>query len=148
MKTYKKKDIENMVVKESRLYKIFEKKDLRLVEDEKNAYVEPSSDSMSSLANDLSKTKTQNPTDNTFVVDMNSYDGNSGNNPVVLDVKGKNPADASKNINKLTQQPSVRQLMKNNNVTAKVHLNTEAIQRLRETSVPFSKKELNKLLLK
>ena len=137
-----------MVVKESHLYKIFEKQDLRLVEDEKNAYVEPSSDSMSSLATDLSKTKTQNPTDSEFVVNMNSYDGKSGNNPVVLDVQGKNPADASKNVQKLTKQPGVRQLMNTNNVTAKIHLNTEAIQRLRETSVPFSKKELNKLLLK
>ena len=49
----------------------------------------------------------------------------------------------------MTKQPGVKQLLNTNtNVNAKVHLNKEHIERLRESSVSFSKKELNNLLIK
>ena len=70
MRRYTKKEIEKMMVSESRLFKVFEKRDLKLVEDDSNAYVEPSSDGISSLASDLTKTKTENPTDDKFIVNM------------------------------------------------------------------------------
>ena len=149
MKRYKKREIDNMIVSESRLFKVFEKKDLKLVEDDSNAYVEPSSNGISSLASDLSKTKTENPTDDKFIVNMNSYDNNTSNNPITLDVNGNNPSDASKKLQQMTKQPGVKQLLNTNtNVNAKVHINNENIERLRESSVSFSKKELNNLLMK
>ena len=55
---------------------IFRKKSLHLNEDNNGskgtAYVEPSSDSTSSLAADINKTKQENPTDDTFVVNISS----------------------------------------------------------------------------
>ena len=149
MRKYTKNEIEKMMVSESRLFKVFEKRDLKLVEDDSNAYVEPSSDGISSLASDLSKTKAENPTDDKFIVNMNSYDNNTSNNPITLDVNGNNPSDASKKLQQMTKQPGVKQLLNTNtNVNAKVHINKENIERLRESSVAFSKKELNNLLMK
>lgn len=149
MRRYTKKEIEKMMVSESRLFKVFEKRDLKLVEDDSNAYVEPSSDGISSLASDLTKTKTENPTDDKFIVNMNSYDNKTSNNPITIDVNGDSPSDASKKLQQMTKQPGVKQLLNTNtNVNAKVHLNKEHIERLRESSVSFSKKELNNLLIK
>lgn len=149
MRRYTKNEIEKMMVSESRLFKVFEKRDLKLVEGDGNAYVEPSSNVISSLASDLSKTKTKNPTDNNFIVNMNSYDNNATNNPITLDVNGNNPSDASKKLQQMTKQPGVKQLLNtNSNINAKIHINKEHIERLRESSVSFSKKELNNLLIK
>lgn len=147
MKVYSKKDLDNMMVCESKVYRIFEKKDLTLNESG-NAYVEPSSDSSSSLSKDLSKAKTKNPADNEFIVNTNSYDGDSSNNTVTLDVTGNTASDATKNYQQLTRQPNVRQLISKGNVNAKIHLNKESIERLRENSIPFSKKELTEILKK
>ena len=36
--------------------------------------------------------------------------------------------------------------MSNSNVNAKIHLNNESIEKLRENSIPFTKKELNEIL--
>lgn len=149
MRRYTKNEIEKMMVSESRLFKVFEKRDLKLVEGDGNAYVEPSSNVISSLASDLSKTKTKNPTDNNFIVNMNSYDNNATNNPITLDVNGNSPSDASKKLQQMTKQPGVKQLLNtNSNINAKIHINKEHIERLRESSVSFSKKELNNLLIK
>ena len=79
-KVFSKKDINNMILKETKGYYILNKKDLKLNEDNSNAFVEPSSDSISSLSSDLSRTKSENPTDDQFIVNANSYDGNSSNN--------------------------------------------------------------------
>lgn len=145
MKVYSKRDIDRMFLNESKIYRVFEKKDLVLNESG-NAYVEPSNDSQSSLSSDLSKTKAKNPTDNEFIVNANSYDGDASNNTVTLDVSGNTTSDATNNFNKLTKQPNVRQLISKGNVNAKIHLNKESIDRLRENSIPFSKKELNEIL--
>lgn len=140
-----KKQLKDNALNESKPYKIFEKRNLRLSE-EGNAYVEPSSDRPSSLSGDLSKAKSKNPNDDEFIVNANSYDGDSSNNTVTLDVAGKTPTEASNNFRNMTKQPAVRQLMANSNVNAKVHLKNEDIERLRENSVPFTKKELDELL--
>ena len=122
---------------------------MRLLENENsNAYVEPSSDSTASLSNDLNKTKMQNPTDDTFVVNANSYDNNQKNNTVTLDVNADSPNDASQEFQRLRQNPHVRNLMANTNVNAKIHLKNESTQRLEESSVMFTKKEIKEIFKK
>lgn len=147
-KVFSKKDINNMILKETKGYYILNKKDLKLNEDNSNAFVEPSSDSISSLSSDLARTKSENPTDDQFIVNANSYDGNSSNNSVTLDVQGENPTDATKNFQTITRNPAVRNLMNHTNVNAKIHLRNEGLERLRESSVPFTKKEIKEMFKK
>jgi hypothetical protein len=147
-KIFSKKDINNIILKETKGYYILNKSDLKLNEDNSNAYVEPSSDSISSLSSDLAKTKSENPTDDQFIVNANSYDGNSSNNSVTLDVQGDNPTDATKNFQTITRNPAVRNLMNHTNVNAKIHLRNEELERLRESSVPFTKKEIKEMFKK
>jgi hypothetical protein len=151
-KIFSKKDINNIILKETKGYYILNKSDLKLNEDNSNAFVEPSSDSISSLSSDLSKTKSENPTDDQFIVNANSYDGNSSNNSVTLDVQGDNPTDATKNFQTITRNPAVRNLMNNTNVNAKIHLRNgvdrEHLNKLREGSVPFTKKEIKEMFKK
>lgn len=141
MKILTKKEIREIADKNK--YAIYEKRNITLKEDEKNSYVEPSSNSMSSLSSDLAKTKQNNPQDDDFIVNANSYDNKSSNNPITLSVNGKNTSDASQNLKKVMQNPQVKQLISTNNVNAKVHLNNES---LKSKSVMFTKKELNKIL--
>ena len=145
---FSKKDINNIILKETKGYYILNKSDLKLNEDNSNAFVEPSSDSISSLSSDLAKTKSENPTDDQFIVNANSYDGNSSNNSVTLDVQGNNPTDATKNFQTITRNPAVRNLMNHTNVNAKIHLRNEGLERLRESSVPFTKKEIKEMFKK
>lgn len=147
-KVFSKKDINNIILKETKGYYILNKSDLKLNEDNSNAFVEPSSDSISSLSSDLAKTKSENPTDDQFIVNANSYDGNSSNNSVTLDVQGNNPTDATKNFQTITRNPAVRNLMNHTNVNAKIHLRNEGLERLRESSVPFTKKEIKEMFKK
>lgn len=147
-KIFSKKDINNIILKETKGYYILNKSDLKLNEDSSNAFVEPSSDSISSLSSDLAKTKSENPTDDQFIVNANSYDGNSSNNSVTLDVQGDNPTDATKNFQTITRNPAVRNLMNHTNVNAKIHLRNEGLERLRESSVPFTKKEIKEMFKK
>lgn len=148
-KMFSKKNVENYILKETKGYFILKKNDLKLNEDiDGNAFVEPSSDNTSSLASDLAKTRTENPTDDTFIVNANSYDGNSANNTVTLDVHGDNPQDATKKFQTMAKTPAVKNLMANTNVNAKIHLRNEHLERLRESSVPFTKKEINEMLNK
>lgn len=147
-KVFSKKDINNIILKETKGYYILNKSDLKLNEDNSNAFVEPSSDSISSLSSDLAKTKSENPTDDQFIVNANSYDGNSSNNSVTLDVQGDNPTDATKNFQTITRNPAVRNLMNHTNVNAKIHLRNEGLERLRESSVPFTKKEIKEMFKK
>ena len=147
-KIFSKKDINNIILKETKGYYILNKSDLKLNEDNSNAFVEPSSDSISSLSSDLAKTKSENPTDDQFIVNANSYDGNSSNNSVTLDVQGDNPTDATKNFQTMTRNPAVRNLMNHTNVNAKIHLRNEGLERLRESSVPFTKKEIKEMFKK
>lgn len=146
MRTFSKKQIRNMILAESKDYIVIEKKDLKLKEDtNSNSYVEPSSNSISSLSSDLSNAKSKNPHDEEFIVNANSYDSNNSNDTVTLDVHGSNPTDASKNFQKMTKNPNVRNMIQKGNVNAKFHINNESLNRLRESSVKFTKKELNNI---
>jgi hypothetical protein len=131
---------------------IFRKKNIQLKEDNNNskgtAYVEPTSNNTNSLATDLNTTKQQNPTDNTFVVNTSAYDGKETTNPVSLDVNAQNPTDAARKFQELRQNPHVKNLMNNTPVLAKIHLQTEQVHNLKESSISFSKKELKELLKK
>jgi hypothetical protein len=124
---------------------VYEKRNLRL-QTEGNAYVEPSSNTNSSLSSDLNKAKSKNPTDKEFVANLNSYDGNANNNPVTLDVQGKTTADAAKNLQQTTNRPEIRNLMNKGNVNAKIHISNESLERMREHSIPFTKKEFKQFL--
>lgn len=149
METFTKKDIRKMMLSESCL--VFEKHELKLKEDtNSNSYVEPSSSSngVSSLTNDLNKAKANNPHDNEFVVDASSYDTNQSNDSVTLDIQGDNANDASKKFQTLSKNPNVRNMIQKGNVKAKFHINNESVNRLRESSVPFTKKELNEMFKK
>lgn len=144
-----KSDIPNLCVKEEKFYKTYCKKDLTLCEDgSKNTYVTPSSNSnsSSSLSSDLSKSKSNNPSDDEFIFNTNSYDNNSNNDNITLDITATSPSDASQKYNKMIKQPQVRSLIQKGNVMAKVHMNNESRQRLRNTSVDFTKTEFNQLL--
>ena len=138
MRSYTKKEINNMTIVESKLCRVFEKKELKLKEDT-NSYVEPSSSSASAanLTNDLSKAKAANPHDEEFVVDASSYDGRSGTQDVTLDIKADNPQDASKKLQHAMKQPGMNSMVSKGNLKAKVHM---------ENTVKLSKAELNKIL--
>ena len=129
---------------------IFSKKSLHLNEDNNGsngtAYVEPSSDSTSSLATDINKTKQENPTDDTFIVNANSYDGKTSNNTFTFDMDAENAQDATNKFNQMKQNPYVNNLIANGNVNARIHMKTEHIERLRENSVSFTKKEIKDML--
>ena len=129
---------------------IFSKKSLHLNEDNNGsngtAYVEPSSDSTSSLATDINKAKQENPTDDTFIVNANSYDGNKSNNTVTLDINAENGQDATHQFTQMKQNPYVKNMIANGNVNARFHLKNEQIERLRENSVSFTKKEIKDML--
>ena len=148
MKTFKKKDVRNMILSESKDFIVIEKKDLKLKEDT-NSYVEPSSSNggSSSLASDLNNAKAKNPHDTEFVVNANSYDSNNSNDTITLDVQGNNANDASNNFKKMTRNPQVKSLIQKGNVNAKFHVG-ESLKRLRESSVKFTKQELNELFNK
>lgn len=120
---------------------IIEKINIRLREDNSNAYVQPSKDnsSSSSLSSDLAKTMSENPTDDNFVVDMNHYDGNKNNQPIPLDIQAKNSQDAGEKIKNIMKNPNVRNLNNSNGVTANVHIGE---------SFTFTKKQLMEYLKK
>jgi hypothetical protein len=151
---YSKKDINNIILRESKGYFILNKKDMLLKENnETNSYVEPSANSTaSSLATDIANTQSKNPHDDTFVVDTSHYDSNQSNNSVSLDVSGRNAQDAAKNLQNTMKNPAVKNLMSRTNVKAKVHLRNgvdkEHLNKLREGSVPFTKKEIKKMFKK
>lgn len=153
-KVFSKKDINNIILKETKGYYILNKSDLKLNEDNnRNSYVEPSStNSSTSLASDLAKTKSENPQDDTFIVNTNNYDTNQNNNSVNLDVTGRNAQDAANNLRNTMKNPAVKNLMGKTNVNAKIHLRNgvdrEHLNKLREGSVPFTKKEIKEMFKK
>lgn len=147
MKIFKKKDIRNIVLAESKNYIVIEKKNLKLKEDS-NSYVEPSNNNISSLSSDLNNAKAKNPHDEEFVINASSYDSDNSNDTVTLDVQGNNATDASRNFQKMTRNPNVKNMIRKGNVNAKFHLRNENVNRLRESSVKFTKKELNDVLNK
>ena len=150
-KIFSKKDINNIILKETKGYYILNKKDLKLNENGRdNAYVEGSGNDMSNMATDLRDAQTNNPTAKEFVVNANSYNGNSSNKSVTLNVQGDNPTDATKNFQQITRNPAVRNLMNHTNVNAKIDLGRkdEGLDTLIESSVPFTKKEIREMFKK
>lgn len=131
---------------------IFNKRNLRLNEDNNgsngNAYVEPSSNNTNSLASDLNKAKQENPTDDTFIFNANSYDGKETNNTITLDISAENPTDAANKFQELRRNPYTKNMMTNTNVNVRAKLQSESLQRKKENCVSFSKKEINEMLKK
>lgn len=138
MRSYTKKEIDKMAIVESKLCRVFEKKELKLKEDT-NSYVEPSSSSASAsnLTMDLNKAKAKNPHDSEFVVDASQYDGKSGTQDVTLDIQADNAQDASKKLQHTMKEPGMSNIVNKGNLKAKIHM---------ENTVRLSKAELNKIL--
>lgn len=120
---------------------VFSKKHLKLNEGNNNtdsiASVTPTSNSISSVASDLTASRKDNPTTNTFEIDPKNYNGNTSDDPIPIEINSENPADASQQIQQLTKRQDFKQ-MKNPKI--RVTFN--------ENCVTFSKKELNEMLKK
>lgn len=139
------------IIKNKRMLQLNEEivtRDRMTLKEDGNAYVSSSNDSMSSLGSDINRSKTENPTDKDFVVDLSTYDGNKGNNPVSLDVNAKNGVDAQRQIqNNINSKPQLKTMMNNGQLNANVHIKEDRLKELRENSIGFTKKEITDILL-
>lgn len=143
MKTFYKKDIklkeninENIVT--------FGEIKKRIVEamTNRNAYVQSSNNSMSSLGSDLNKSKIDNPMNDNFVVDLSSYDNNTKNDEATLEIDAKNGTDAQRKIqNTLASNPQLKTMANDNKLNAKVNLTNEE----RKKGKPITKREFERL---
>lgn len=108
----------------------------------RNTYVQSSNNSMSSLGSDLNKSKSDNPMDNNFVVDLSSYDNNNTNDEATLEIDAKNGTDAQRKIqNTLASNPQLKTMANDNKLNAKVRLTTEQ----RKQGKAITKKEFESL---
>ena len=108
----------------------------------RNTYVQSSNNSMSSLGSDLNKSKSDNPMDNNFVVDLSSYDNNNTNDEATLEIDAKNGTDAQRKIqNTLASNPQLKTMTNDNKLNAKVRLTTEQ----RKQGKAITKKEFETL---
>ncbi len=109
--------------------KLFSKKQIKLREDNSNAYVEPSNatNSSSSLSSDLAKAQSNNPSDSEFVINTKNYDNNGNNQPPTFDIQANNAQDAAQQYNKMLQNPNIHQINQTSGANVKIHLNNESI---------------------
>ena len=146
---YTKGEIKYRALCENNKFFTIPKANMRLREDsESNAYVKPtqSNSNASSLASDLAKAASENPTDDTFIVDTSNYDSNSQNQKPTLNIKAKNTTDASKQYMDLIKNPAINQLTKSKGANVEIELQNESIQYRRNNSIPFTKSELEQIL--
>lgn len=146
---YSKQETKYRRLCENNNFFVVPKGQLKLKEDnDSNAYVEPSqsNSNSSSLASDLSKSMSDNPTDDTFVVNSKNYDSNSSNQIPTFDITASSPQDASAQYQKYMQNPDMKRLCSKDGANVKIHLKNESIEYRRKNSVVFTKAELNKLL--
>lgn len=108
---------------------------------EGNAYVQPdeAGSTTANIANDITTTQKENPTDNNFVLDTTDYDGNPTNVQPQMQVNAKNPQDAQKQIETLKKNPDTKRVMDSG---------AEINVKLGEGVVKYTKAELNKILFK
>lgn len=140
---------QNLILKENDS-KRFKKNQIKIKESDSNAYVTSSNGSngsMTSLGSDINNTRTNNPNDDNFVVDLSSYDNSNHNNPVSLDVSASNGNEAQRKIqNDINSNPQLKSMMNKGQLNANVHIKEEYIRNLRENSIPFTKEEMNEIL--
>lgn len=139
MKIYNKSNLILKSLRENVNGFIVEKKHLTLKEEngEQDAYVEPSQQGQN-LSSAISDERRNDPNATTFVANMANFDKNANNNPITLDVNAKNPADAQTQV---TQKMNANPQLKSMNPMVNIHMENK------RKSVPFTKKELNKLLM-
>lgn len=153
-KLFTKKNIENYIMTETKGYYVLNKKDIVLKEGVGgDAYVEPSTTgSSSSLANDINKTQTENPNADTYVVNPNDYNASRTDDIPDLNIDADNAMDAEKQIRSFNTNPRFNSIINNGDANVKVHLRSgverEHLNKLREGSVPFTKKEIMEMLKK
>lgn len=152
MKIFTKKEMDRMRINESQLYKIYEKKELVLHEDnsERVAAVQPTTNGNSStysLNSDLADSQRNNPGVNHFEIDGGDYDHKQTNDSVKFNINATNTTDATQEIQNLQKNPQLRNVMNNMDTKFHVHMK-ENINKLRENSISFSKKEIREILNK
>lgn len=152
-KIFTKKNIENYILSETKGYYVLNKKDIILKEGvDGDAYVEPSNktSSSSSLANDINKTRTENPNADTFVVNPTDYNSSQSNNVPDLNIDADNAMDAEKQIKNFNTNPKFSSIINQGDANVKVHLRNgvdkEHLNKLRESSISFTKKEIMQML--
>lgn len=146
---YTKQEMKYRRLCENNNFFVVPKGRLKLKEDDdSNAYVEPSKSNTnsSSLASDLSRTISDNPTDDTFVINSKNYDNNGGNQVPTFDINATNSSDAAQQYQNIMRNPDMKRISSNGGANVKIHLNTESLEYRKENSIPFTKAELNKLL--
>lgn len=137
MKKYTKRDIENIILSESKGCKIYKKKELKLKEDnETNKTYVDGSGSPSDVSMAANKALTNSPTSDSAVVPMSNFDSKSGNNVNTVKASSNKPQDIKNAINSV--KPGT-------NYNLEIPRN-ESIDYLRNNSVSFTKKEIKKLL--
>ena len=125
METFYKKNLKLKENVESITFGDIKKKIIESLED-RNTYVKSTNNSMSSLGSDLNKSKTENPMDNNFIVDLSSYDNNPSNDEATIEVNAKNGTDAQRKIqNTLASNPELKTMARNNKLNANVKLTNE-----------------------
>ena len=146
---YSKKYIDNYILSETKGYYILNKDELILREDLRgDAYVEPSTTgTSSSLSNDLNKTRTQNPNADSYVVNPTDYNATKTDDVPDLNIDAENSVDAEKQIKSLNTNPRMSSIINHGDANIKVRFR-EHLERLRESSVPFTKKEIIEMLKK
>ena len=144
---YSKKYIDNYILSETKGYYILNKDELILREDLRgDAYVEPSTiGTSSSLSTDLNKTRIENPNADSYVVNPTDYNATKTDDVPDLNIDAQNSMDAEKQIKNLNTNPRMSSIINHGDANVKVHFR-ENLDRLRESSVSFSKKEISEML--
>ncbi len=122
-----------MALAEAKGYMIFEKKDLRLIENDGQ------DTSYASSMDDLSDAKDDSVT-NDVVINRGSTDDTFSTTPTTFDIEANSVADAQRQIRQNNADPLKKNIQ---NVNYKVHFES-----VRRNSIPYTKAELNELLKK
>jgi hypothetical protein len=155
-KIFSKKDINNIILKETKGYYILNKSDLTLNED---AYVDTTSNNLSKLGSAMNDTFTKDkPLDNTVTINATSFaKGSTIPKPqttgLTTTITGSSQSELSKNVTNALSNTSTNQGIMNNGgiIKAKVtdgNISKEHLNKLREGSVPFTKKEIKEMFKK
>ena len=153
-KIFTKKNIENFILSETKGYYVINKKDMTLKEDIKgDAYVTPSTTgTSSSIAKDINTTRTENPNASTYVVNPTDYNSSTVYDVPYLNIDAANTMDSEKQIRSFTTNPRLNSIINKGDANVKVHLRNgvdrEYLNKLREGSVQFTKKEINEMFKK
>lgn len=143
----------------SKIIYLDEERFIKEFNEKSTAYVDGSSDSsQNDMGSAINKAKTNNPTDKNFIVNTSSFDGQTDNNPITIDVNATNGQDAKNQINKMvSSNPQLKNMQSNGKLMANVHMESKVYSKkdiqeqkrnyMKEHSQIYTKKELKKHFL-